>query len=195
MHLNNVCYLKNIIKTFLKFFCVIYKMEKRRNIKREIKAIKKLFKNNRDSLSRSEINEIRTNLYKKQLIYDFLRTEPNLNDDERRAFKRIPRYLKKLYTDLSKRGNYQKNYLYGIDRLFDEDIYYKPFEVKSAFNGNYVLYESNGDEIRSLSVLEYLSKIRPYLYDLIEEYSQNSSWKIQIVAKLSFISLTDSTVR
>ena len=89
----------------------------------------------------------------------------------------------------------KRNYLYGIDRLFDEDIYYKPFEVKSAFNGNYVLYESNGDEIRSLSVLEYLSKIRPYLYDLIEEYSQNSSWKIQIVAKLSFISLTDSNVR
>ena len=41
-------------------------MEKRRNIKREIKAIKKLFKNNLDSLSRSEIDEIRTNLYKKQ---------------------------------------------------------------------------------------------------------------------------------
>ena len=74
-------------------------------------------------------------------------------------------------------------------------IYYKPFEVKSAFNGNYILYESNGDEIRSLSVLEYLSKIRPYLYDLIEEYSQNNSWKIQIVTKLSFISLTHSNVR
>ena len=46
-----------------------------------------------------------------------------------------------------------------------------------------------------MSVLEYLSKIRPYLYDLIEECSQNSSWKIQIVAKLLFISLTDSNVR
>ena len=74
-------------------------MEKRRNIKREIKAIRKLFNNNRDSLSRDEINRIRTNLYKKQLIYDFLKTKPNLNDDERRAFKRIPRYLKKLHTD------------------------------------------------------------------------------------------------
>ena len=31
-------------------------MEKRRNIEREIKAIKKLFKNKRDSLSRREIN-------------------------------------------------------------------------------------------------------------------------------------------
>ena len=77
-------------------------MEKRRNIKREIKAIKKLLKNNRDAFSRREIDEIRTNLYKKQLIYDFLSTKPNLNDDERRVFKRIPRYLKKLYTDLLK---------------------------------------------------------------------------------------------
>ena len=170
-------------------------MEKQRNIKREIKAIRKLLKNNSDCLSHSEINEIRRKLYKKQIIYDFLRTKPNLNDHERRVFKRIPRYLKKLGTNLSKRGDYQKNYLYGIDRLFDEDIYYRPFEVKSAFTGNYVLYESNGGEIRSLSVLEYLSKIRPYLYHLIEEYSQNSSWKIQIVAKLSFVSLTDSNVR
>ena len=86
-------------------------MEKRKNIEREIKAIKKLFKNERDSLSRREINEIRTNLYKKQLIYDFLKTKPDLNDNERRVFKRIPRYHKKLHTDLSKRDKYQENYL------------------------------------------------------------------------------------
>ena len=90
-------------------------MEKQRNEKPEIKAIRKLLKNNSDSLSRSEINETRRKLYKKQIIYDFSRTKPNLNDDERRVFKRIPRYLKKLATNLSKRGNYQKNYLYGID--------------------------------------------------------------------------------
>ena len=85
--------------------------------------------------------------------------------------------------------------MYGVEQLFNEDVYYKPVEVKSAFSGNYVLYESNGDEIRSLSVGEYFSKIRPYLYDLIEEYSINGSWKIQLTAKLSFISLTDTTVR
>ena len=61
-------------------------------------------------------------------------------------------------------------------------------------NGNYVLYESNGDEIRSLNVLEYLLKIKPYLYDLIDEYSNNGSWKIQLTAKLSFISLPDINV-
>ena len=95
----------------MKFFRVIYKMVKQRNIKREIKAIRKLLKNNSDSLSRHEINEIRRKLYKKQMIYDFLITKPNLNDDERRVFKRIPRYLKKLHTDLLKQGNYQKNYM------------------------------------------------------------------------------------
>ena len=118
-----------------------------------------------------------------------------LNDDEERVFKRIPRYFKKLHTNLLKRDKYQENYLYGIENLFHEDPYYKPVEAKSAFNGNYVLYESNCDEIRSLSVSEYLSKIRPYLYDLIKEYSINGSWEIQLSAKLSFISLTDSTVR
>ena len=170
-------------------------MGKRINIKKEIKAIRKLFKNSRDTFSRDESSKIRTKLYKKEIIYDFLKSKPKLTDDEVRVFKRIPKCLKKLREALSKQDNYQKKYLYGIEQLFDADSYYKPFEVKSAFNGNYVLYESNGDEIRSLSVLEYLSKIRPYLYDLIEEYSQNSSWKIQIVAKLSFISLTDSNVR
>ena len=170
-------------------------MEKRKNIEREIKTIKKLFKNERDSLSRREINEIRTNLYKKQLIYDFLKTKPDLNDDERRVFKRIPRYLSKLHTVLSKRDKYQENYLYGIDRLLNEDAYYEPVEVKSAFNGNYVLYESNGDKIRSFSVLKYLSNIRSYLHDLIEEYSYNGSWKIQLNAKLLFLFLADSNVR
>ena len=31
----------------------------------------------------------------------FLGNKPNLNDDERRVFKRIPKYLQKLGTDLS----------------------------------------------------------------------------------------------
>ena len=170
-------------------------MGKQRNIKREIKAVRKLFENKRDSLSRDEINEIRTELYKKELIYNFLKNKPKLNDNERRAFKRIPRYLKKLHTDLSKRDKYQENYLYGAEQLFIKDSYHKPFEIKSVFNGNYVLYESKEDQYRLLSVLEYLMKIRPHLYDLIEKYSYNDSWKIQLNMEVSFISLTDTNVR
>ena len=37
--------------------------------------------------------------------------------------------------------------------------------------------------------------IKPWLYDVIEEYSYNDSWKIQLNMNLSFISLTDSNIR
>ena len=52
----------------MKFFRVIYKMEKQRNIKREIKAIRKLLKNNHDTLSRHEIDKIWYNLYQKEFM-------------------------------------------------------------------------------------------------------------------------------
>ena len=169
-------------------------MRKQQNTKQKIKAIKKLFENTRDTFSRDKINEIRTNLYKKELIYDFLKKKPRLKGNERRFFNDIVKCFDGLYSDLSKE-KYQENFLYGLSHLFNEDLYYKPIEVKSTFNGNYVLYERKGDEYRSLSVLQYLLDIKPYLYDLIEEYSYNDSWKTQLNMRVSFASLTDSTVR
>ena len=50
--------------------------------------------------------------------------------------------LKKLY-------KYQDNVMYGLDYLFNEvkeKDYYEPKEIKSAFNGSYILYESKGDK-------------------------------------------------
>ena len=170
-------------------------MRKQQNTKQKIKAINKLFENIRDIFSRDKINEIRTNLYKKELIYYFLKKKPNIKGSERRAFNNIVNDFDGLYSDLSKENKYRENFLYGLEQLFNEDLYYKPIEVKSAFNENYVLYESIGDEYRSLSVLQYLLDIKPYLYDLIEEYSYNDSWKIQLNMRVSFASLTDSTVR
>ena len=79
--------------------------------------------------------------------------------------------------------------------MLNKDSYLKPIEIKSAFNGNYVLYESSGDESRLLSRGEYLAKIEPYLYDLIEEYSYKGFSKIQLNMKISFMSLTGTTVR
>ena len=57
-------------------------MRKQQNTKQKIKAIKKLFENTRDIFSRDKINEIRTNLYKKELIYDFLKKKPKLKGNE-----------------------------------------------------------------------------------------------------------------
>ena len=42
------------------------------------------------------------------MIYDFLKSKLELKYDETRVFKGIPRYLKKLHTNLSKRSNYRK---------------------------------------------------------------------------------------
>ena len=162
---------------------------------KKIKDTKKLFEDLRDTLSGDEINQIRTNLYKKELIYNFLKKKSKLTSNERRVFNNISKYFDKLYTDLSKKGKYQKNLLYGLEQLFNKDSYFKPIEIKSAFNSNYVLYESSGDKSKLLSIGEYLKKIEPYLYDLIEGHSYNDSWKIQLNMRISFISLTDSNVR
>ena len=48
--------------------------------------------------------------------------------------------------------------------------YYIPKEVKHAFNGSYVLYESNGDKDGKLSIDEYFNIIGPYLKDMIDDH-------------------------
>ena len=42
---------------------------------------------------------------------------------------------------------YQYNITHDIDHLFNEinKDYYEPIEIKSAFDGNYIEYESKGD--------------------------------------------------
>ena len=64
---------------------------------------------------------------------------------------------------------YQYNITHDIDHLFNEinKDYYEPIEIKSAFDGNYIEYESKGDNNDNLSLEEYLNIIRPYLRDVI----------------------------
>ena len=54
--------------------------------------------------------------------------------------------------------------------MSEEDYYYKRILVKSSFNGNYKYYESRGDKEKILSVRQYLNKITPHLYDLINDH-------------------------
>ena len=56
--------------------------------------------------------------------------------------KNIGGYLKKLNSDLKKLQKYQDNITYGLDYLFNEvneEDYYEPKEIKSAFDGSYVI--------------------------------------------------------
>ena len=59
----------------------------------------------------------------------------------------------------------------------DED-YYKPIRTNSAFNRNYIKYESKGDKDKTLSIKKYLDMIRPYLSDIINDYKVQREWKV-----------------
>ena len=108
--------------------------------------------------------------------------------------KNIGRNLKKLNNDLKKLQKYQDNITYGLDYLFNEvneEDYYKPTEVKSAFDGNYVLYESREDKDNTLALYEYFDKIKSYLKDMINDYKSKGKKKIQITMRIIFISFID----
>ena len=126
-------------------------------INKAIKEVREFFNELRSNLSREEIKRIRNELYKKEAIYSFLKEKDGLTDKEKIVLKNIGKYLKKLNNDLKKLQKYQDNITYGLDYLFNElneEDYYKPTEVKSAFDGSYMLYESRGDKDAKLALYE-----------------------------------------
>ena len=93
----------------------------------------------------------------------------------------------------------QKNSLYNLNKYYDYDNteyqgitdignffgevdedYYKPIKTKSAFNGNYIKYESKRDKDKNLSPKKYFHMIRPYLGDMINGYKTRREWEIQL---------------
>ena len=57
-------------------------------------------------------------------------------------------------------------------KLFDEvdKDYYKPIKTTSAFNNNYIEYESKEGKEKKLSPKEYLNMIKPYLSNMINDH-------------------------
>ena len=73
-----------------------------------------------------------------------------------------------------------------------KDLYsildYKPVLVRTRFNKSiYLEYISEGN--KSLSFIEYLNLIRPYLEGLINNKKNKGEWKLQLTAQFSFVSL------
>ena len=160
-------------------------------INNAIKEVKDLFNELRSNRSREEINRIRKELYKKEAVYNFLKDKDGLTDKEKIVLKNIVLYLKKLNNDLKKLQKYQDNITYGLDYLYNEEDYYKPTEVKSAFDSSYMLYESRGDKDAKLALYEYFDKIKPYLKYEIDDYNSKGEWKIQITMRIIFNSFID----
>ena len=151
--------------------------------KKRIDSIREDFKNLIYKLSKSELKEIKNNLYNIEKTKQF---------NSKKTNKRLIQLEKKLL-ELRKYHDLDDNEYRGtkdIKDLFklpiDED-YYKPVLLKSGYNNNYVQYESKGDRI--LGIHEYLALIEKYLRELINHYKNKGEWKIQLTAAINFVSL------
>ena len=97
--------------------------------------------------------------------------------------KNIDNYLRKLNIDLKKLNKYQDNITHGLDYLFNEEDYYKPTEVKSAFDGNYLFYESREDKDGTLALYEHFDKIKPHLKDMIDDYKSKGEFFYEKISR------------
>ena len=105
----------------------------------KIQSIKDLFKNTCDTLSRDEINDIRLKIYKNTKLYDYYANKKELNKKQQKWFNEIINNLIELHEYLSNKANNEDNANYELDKLFDDNIYYKPIQIKGAFYENYPL--------------------------------------------------------
>ena len=69
----------------------------------------------------------------------------------------------------------------------EEKDCYNPIRVGIFWNNNYIEYESSDDRNKSVSVKEYLDKVKPYLGDIIN-FQISDTWKIQLTIAVKFIS-------
>ena len=61
------------------------------------------------------------------------------------------------------------------------------------FIASFIIYESRGDENKTLSIDEYLNKIRPYLKYIINDLKRKyHTWKIQLTIAINFMSSKDN---
>ena len=151
--------------------------------KKRIDSIREDFKNLSYKLSKSELKEIRNNLYNIEKTKQF-----NLKKTNKR-----PIDLEKKLLESKKYHDHDDNEYRGIKDIKDlfklsiDEDYYKPVLLKSGYNNNYVQYESKGDRI--LGIHEYLTLIENYLRELINRYKNKGEWKIQLTGAINFVSL------
>ena len=173
-------------------------------------SIAKLFNNNLDDDKISDIKRILNRLrdilpkkYRKEIkkkLYE-IENKENLSEAEKEENDEYLRILVRVLNNKEKYSPYDREDFdyYGIrdiESLFDtvsEEDYYKPILIKISFKGNYKYYESRGDKEKRLSVKQYLNKITPHLYDLINDHMiARRVWKIQISMRVNFISSKDT---
>ena len=69
----------------------------------------------------------------------------------------------------------------------EEDEYNKPVRVGKFRSNIYIEYKSKCNR-KTLSVEEYLNKIKPYLKDIIDDLKISDRQKLQLATSINFIS-------
>ena len=185
---------------------------------KRLKKIREDFNELRERFLKPQIREIRKILY-------YIKNPKN-HSTELHSTQKVKEIKESLFTLEERLSNFKKycfqdDFKYrnigDIRNLFNgvalngiDENYYKPIRTKSAFNGNYIEYESKGDKDKNLSPKEYLDMIRPYLSDIINNHktpknlrvhssnevidyeTQFGEWKIQLTMSINFISSKDS---
>ena len=140
---------------------------------KRIDDIRKKLNELKHNFSRIEFNKIRKNLYN-------LKNKNKLSKKSRKYLNE----LNKKIINLNKHEDF-------IELENVKDLYsildYKPILISTGFTNNYLEYGS--DSSNSLSFTEYLDLIKPYLEDLINKKKNKGEWKLQLSAKISFVSL------
>ena len=67
-----------------------------------------------------------------------------------------------------------------------------PERVGNFWTNNYTEYENNGDRNKTLSIEEYLNKVKPYSKSIINDLKKSVALKIVLTIGLNFISSKDN---
>ena len=124
--------------------------------KERIDIIREFLKDLSYKLSKSELKEIKTNLYKieKKKQFNLKRTNKYLDELDKKILE-LDRYHQD-YDDYEYKG--VKN-VHDLFKLSVNEDYYKPKLTKSGYNGNYTQYEIKGDIILSINTTFFNRKI------------------------------------
>ena len=145
--------------------------------KKRIDDIREELKNSKYIISKSELKNIKKNLY-------------NIEKQRKISLKETSKYLDELDKRILSLDKYNDDNDYDIENLFKISInkdYYQPKLNKSGYNNNYIEYKSEGDKLSTIE--EYLDLIKPYLKELINNHKKKGEWKIQLTTQINFISL------
>lgn len=81
--------------------------------------------------------------------------------------------------------------------LFEGDEgYYKPVKITSAFDDNFIEWESQRDKSETLSLEEYLNNnklLMIYLNDMVNNPKALGKWKIELSIAITFLSSEDTS--